>query len=268
MRAQTDSFIAELPLRTSAADERELAVRLDAARQIYNAVLGECLRVLDLMRESQDWTGARSMQKGRERTALYRAVRDRFDFKSSMADRFAIRCKNACWIGDHLSSNETQKVALRAFSAVEQYAFGVRGRPRFKRIGELHSVEGKTNQAGIRFKDGSVEWSGLRMEVILDPRDPKSWQAEALVPQLPARLRPLEQGARLRSVRRYPPAEGEDLRRGGHRAQHRPHQVESVRPHDRHLHEEAAQPAGPCAGRRLGRSPTRPLQRLLGASCS
>ncbi len=39
------------------------------------------------------------------------AVRDRFDFKSSMADRFAIACKNACWIGDHLSSNETQRVA-------------------------------------------------------------------------------------------------------------------------------------------------------------
>jgi len=179
-RARTNTFIAEFPLRVSAADERELAVRLDAARQIYNAVLGECLRVLDLLRESKDWTRARSMPKGRERTALYRAVRDHFDFKSSMADRFAIACKNACWIGDHLSSNETQKVALRAFSAVEQYAFGVRGRPRFKRKGGLHSIEGKTNQAGIRFKEGAVEWTGLRMALLLDPRDPKSWQAEAL----------------------------------------------------------------------------------------
>ncbi len=180
MRANTDSFIAEFPLRTSAADERALSVRLDAARQIYNAVLGECLRLHALMRESKDWSRARSMPKGRERTALFREVRDRFDFKSSMADRFAIRCKNACWIGDHLSSNETQKVALRAFSAVEQHAFGARGRPRFKRVGELHSVEGKTNAAGIRFKDGWVEWTGLRVALIRDPRDPNGWQAAAL----------------------------------------------------------------------------------------
>ncbi len=180
MRAKTDSFIAEVPLRTSAADERELSIRLDAARQIYNAVLGECLRVLGLMRESKDWQRARAIPKGAERNAAFRAVRERFDFKSSMADRFAIRCKNGCWIGDHLSSNETQKTALRAFSAVEQHALGARGRPHFKRVGELDSVEGKTNTCGIRFKDGFVEWSGLRLELMLDPRDPKAWQAEAL----------------------------------------------------------------------------------------
>ena len=177
-RARSDSFIAEFPLQTSAADERALGIRLDAARQIYNAVLGECLRVLYLMRESRDWQRARAMPRGAERTALFRAVLQRFDFKSSMADRFAIACKNGCWIGDHLSSNETQKVALRAFQAVEQYAFGKRGRPRFKRFIELHSVEGKTNAAGIRFKAGHLEWSGLRVPLMVAAHD--LWQSEAL----------------------------------------------------------------------------------------
>ena len=124
MRAKTRSFIVEFGLKTSAADERALSIRLDAARQIYNAVLGECLRRLALMRESQDWQRARAMPKGPERTVLFRAGMERFDFKSSMADRFAIACKNGCWIGDHLSSNETQKVGLRALQAVEQHAFG------------------------------------------------------------------------------------------------------------------------------------------------
>src|SRR6266508_6384489 len=178
MRAKSPSFIAEFPLETSAIDERALGVRLDAARQIYNAVLGECLRVLALMRESKDWQRARAMPRGTERTALFRAVLQRFDFKSSMADRFGIACKNACWIGDHLSSNETQKVALRAFQAVEQHAFGKRGRPRFKRGGELQSVEGKTNTTGIRFKGGVVEWSGLRMPTMAATHE--TWQAEAL----------------------------------------------------------------------------------------
>jgi putative transposase len=180
MRAKTDSFIAEFPLRTSDADARELSIRLDAARQIYNAALGEALRVLDLMRESKDWASARAMPKGKERNAAFRALRERFDFKSSMADRFAIACKNACWIGTHLSSHETQKSAERAFQAVEQYALGVRGRPRFKRFGQLNSVEGKTNTCGIRLKNGVVEWSGLRLPIMVDPVDEKAWQREAL----------------------------------------------------------------------------------------
>src|SRR6266508_2864273 len=63
MRAKSPSFIAEFPLETSAIDERALGVRLDAARQIYNAVLGECLRVLALMRESKDWQRAQGQDK-------------------------------------------------------------------------------------------------------------------------------------------------------------------------------------------------------------
>ena len=180
-RTSSPSFIVDLPLRTSAADERDLAIRLDAARNLENAVLGECLRILDLMRESKDWQAARKLPKAStERRDAFKAVIARFDFRSSMADRFAIACKNGCWIGDHMSANETQKAALRAFQSVAQYGFGKRGRPHFKRFNAVNSVEGKTNKAGIRWKRkaGLVEWSGLSMPAIIAPRDP--WLAEAL----------------------------------------------------------------------------------------
>src|SRR5262245_51903398 len=36
-RKSTPSFVLELPLRTTATDERALAIRLDAARKIYSA---------------------------------------------------------------------------------------------------------------------------------------------------------------------------------------------------------------------------------------
>lgn len=177
-RATTLSFIAEFPLRTTASDERELGIRLDAARNIFNAALGQALRVLDLMRQSKQWQLARSLAKGEQRTVAFKACIDRFDFKSSMTDRFAIACKNACWIGSHLTSNETQKVALRAFQAVQQYGFGKRGRPRFKRFETLNSVEGKTNRAGIRFRDCTLEWDGLRISILAAEND--DWQRYAL----------------------------------------------------------------------------------------
>jgi putative transposase len=34
---------------------------------------------------------------------------------------------------------------LRAFRAAEQYAFGKRGRPRFKSLNRLNSIEGKAD---------------------------------------------------------------------------------------------------------------------------
>jgi hypothetical protein len=51
-RRGTPTFIVELPLVVSACDEREMLVRLELARQLSNACLGEALRQLDLMRES------------------------------------------------------------------------------------------------------------------------------------------------------------------------------------------------------------------------
>jgi len=73
----------------------------------------------------------------------------------------------------------TQKVALRALQAVEQCALGVRGRSHF-RTTEFDSIEGKKNDAGLRFKAGALEWFGLRLPILLDPVDRKAWQAEAL----------------------------------------------------------------------------------------
>jgi putative transposase len=179
-RETTPSFVCELPLQTTQADEHELLIRLEMARQIYNATLGESLRLLTLMRESRDWQRAKAMPKGKERSALFRAVIDRFDFKQSAIDRLAIKCKNECSIGAHLGPHEVQAVGKRAFGAVRQYAFGKRGRPRFKGHRGLHSVEGKSDSAAIRWRGGRIEWNGLSIAAIFDPRDRDGWQTKAL----------------------------------------------------------------------------------------
>jgi hypothetical protein len=153
-RAKTPSFVAEIPLRTTAADEAALEMRLDVARNVYNAALGESLRRLDLMRESLEWRRARVMPKGeprsverKARTAAFKSTLERFGFASGSIQKFAESCRDGCWIGDHLGSHDTQTTSLRAFRAVEQYAFGRRGRPRFKSKGRLHSIDGKSNDA-------------------------------------------------------------------------------------------------------------------------
>jgi hypothetical protein len=67
-RKHTASFVLELPLKTDPADERACAIILDAGRNIGNAVLGEGLRRLDLMRELRAYRAARKMSRGEPRS--------------------------------------------------------------------------------------------------------------------------------------------------------------------------------------------------------
>ena len=93
-------------------------------------------------------------------------------------------CRNDCWIGDHLRSHDMQTAATRAFRAVEQYAYGKRGRPRFKKIGRHRSIEGKGNAVIIRrtTPDGAevVRYGGLTIKMIIRNIDGLSYEARAL----------------------------------------------------------------------------------------
>jgi transposase len=63
---------------------------------------------------------------------------------------------------------------------VEKHAYGGRGRPRFKRAGWFTSVEGKSNAAGIRWRNGCVLWSGLKLAARFDLKDKHGVEAHAL----------------------------------------------------------------------------------------
>ncbi len=171
MQSSTPSFVVELRLKPTSQDEKALDKALDAGRLLYNACLGESLRRLELMRQSKAYQKAAKMSKGAERTAAFKDIRTRFGFKDSAIQSFGIETKNACHIGIHLDAHTVQKIATRAFSAVDQYALGNRGRPRFKGKGQFSSVESKTNASGIKYRDGWILWQGLEMESVIDPTD-------------------------------------------------------------------------------------------------
>jgi hypothetical protein len=177
-RPQSTTFICELPLRLSSADERVMAVRFDVARQSYNACLSEALRRLALMRESKVYQAACKLPKGekysrlaKERTAAFRFANARFGFREYDLHAWAGKQIKRQWLGKHLDINTVQKLATRAFQATQDYAVGKHGRPRFKGRYQLDSLEGKSNQAGIRWRDDHIEWSGLHLAASIDPQD-------------------------------------------------------------------------------------------------
>lgn len=187
MSTKTPSFVCEIELNTTQQIESVLNVRFNAARQIYNACLGESLRRLKQMRKSDLWQIALKLPKTKdnqpnpERKSAFTAARAEFEFREYDLHRYAVQFSHS-YLGDHVDSNTVQKIASRAFAAVMRYCLGKGGKPRFKGKNRLDSVEGKSNTTGIRFKPselvnekivgGSIVWSGLKMSMIVKPNDP------------------------------------------------------------------------------------------------
>lgn len=168
---KTPSFIVELPLQVMPAQEKQLLARLEAARQVYNACLGESLKRLELLRQSKAYQAARKLPRGKARSQAFREANRAIGFGEYDLHAYAVQF-NHCWLGQHLDINTIQKLATRAFGAVQQYALGKRGRPRFKGSNQMDSVEGKSNASGIRWRATRVEWLGLTLEAIIDHDDP------------------------------------------------------------------------------------------------
>ena len=179
-KAKTPSFITELPLQVSSSQEKRLLARLEAARQVYNACLGESLKRLALLRQSKAYQAAQKLPRGakgspqaKARTRAFRDANVAVGFREYDLHAYAGQF-NHCWIGQHLDIHTIQKLATRAFKATHQYAFGKRGRPRFKGHNQMDTVEGKSNASGIRWRTDRVKWLGLELEAIIpdDPDDP------------------------------------------------------------------------------------------------
>ena len=189
----TPTFIAELPLSVSKRDERELLVRLDVCRQLYNACLGEALRRLDRMRDSLDWQRAKALTGkalAQARGEAFQATRARYGFTSASISAYGTACKNdANWnlgrkrTDPRLGAHETQRIAERAFASADRYCFGVRGRPRFKGKGRpLHSLEGKSAGSSLCWNStlGALQWGDLVLFAKLPPEGKDPWLEEAL----------------------------------------------------------------------------------------
>jgi putative transposase len=174
------SFVVEFPLRTTPEQERELSIKMEAARFLYNACLSAALKLHDRMKDSKVRQLARKIRVKKERNRAFMVVEQSFHFDSNTISLVSRDCRNSCWIKDHIGSVEAQTLCKRAFESVQQYCFGKRGRPRFKSQGRLHSVEGHCNRGAIYVRGTDLLWSGLRMPLMPDPVDKHGWQRAAL----------------------------------------------------------------------------------------
>ena len=179
-RAPKPTFVTELPLVASHAQDAVMLGRFESARRLNNAVLGDGLKALALMRESKAWAAAKAMPKGEAKSAVrnarneaFKACNLHFGFTEYALQALATAHKNAAGFDNRLGAHETQKIASRVFASLQEYAFGKRGKPRFKgKDRPLHSMEGKSNAAGPRWHADTVCAAGCAANQVQRPLHP------------------------------------------------------------------------------------------------
>lgn len=182
-RSFTPTFVLTIPLVVKPDDDRVLIGSMEAGRRLYNATLGEALRRYGLMKQSKAWQKTRTLSDKKDRSGEFKRLSKEAGFTPAALITFARTCKNEANWTDRIGSNVAQRIAEQVFAAMQQYAFGKRGRPRFKGANRpLHSLEATTNAANIiwKAKTGCVEFGRLTLPVLLPTLEQDPYLHQAL----------------------------------------------------------------------------------------
>lgn len=170
MKNKTPSFVLELPLKTTPVQESTILVRLEAGRQLYNACLGEALKRLNLIRQSKEYQETILLPKGKERTEGFKHLNLEYGFTEYALHDYVSKIRDS-WILEHINSHIAQKIATRAITAAQKKAFGQAKNVRFKGKNQFDTLEGKSNQTGLIFRNNTLYWSGLEIPCIIETNE-------------------------------------------------------------------------------------------------
>ena len=179
---KTPTFLLELPLQVDEGQAKRLRAHLEAARQLYNAVLSEGQRRMHQMRADPAWQRARAIPRAQkqERQAAFSALRKQYGFSEYALHEYA-KVARVSWLADHLDAVLAQTLASRAYHALNRVCVGQARRVRFKSRGRgLASIENKRNDTGLRFvlqrpaegHRGMLMWKDDQIPALIDWNDP------------------------------------------------------------------------------------------------
>jgi hypothetical protein len=163
------TYTIEFELVTTAHDRKLLNTKIKVAKTIYNTCLGEALKRLRAVLADKEYHTLVFGEKVKGYRKRVREIERQHNYSEYDLHAWASKCKHH--FEGHLGINEVQKLATRAFHAVEKLHYRQAKKVHFKRFFDDMSIENKSNNTGVRFKDGLVLWGELRLPIIVGERD-------------------------------------------------------------------------------------------------
>jgi hypothetical protein len=166
------NYVLTLPLQTERFQEDILNKNFEKCRRIYNSCVTELHKRYNHMRESKEHQ-KNCKYDGKDRNKIFNGLNKKYnlteyslhDFVKPMGKYF------------NIDAMTTQKIATRAFNAFQRLIFHKAKKIKYKTYGELNSIEGKSNKQGIRFRDDTVLYDGLKIPVIIKKNDIYAYEA-------------------------------------------------------------------------------------------
>jgi hypothetical protein len=209
VRQNGPRFIHEFELAPTPQQARLLRIRLDLARQLYNAFLGAALARLQRCRRDSRWREAARLKRAghaRDANALYTAViydvvlQERLRAEPNFTGTVNTHLKHPAagimtrfrqaHFAEHLDFKTCQAMATRAYQAVDRLRFA---RPTRRPDGTLqfprvhfvpHGEARAVDSTSIRWRGHAIEWNSPSYTMIIpvrfDQADTKGIQAHVL----------------------------------------------------------------------------------------
>ena len=177
-RKCTPTYTIELPLQIPIWQQHRLEKKFKIARNVYNSCLGEALKRHKRVKADKEYRTLLRELKSKERDKQLSDIRFAYGFSEYGLHDFVKLVQRK--FKENIGSFEAQKLATRAFKAVEKLHFGKAKKVHFKVLGDDISIENKSNTTGLRYADGNILWGDKPTKK--NPK-PKNWLCMLVAPK-------------------------------------------------------------------------------------
>lgn len=164
-------FVVQFPLKTEKYQEDILDKRFEIGRQIYNSLVNITQKRYKEMIKTNRYRNLISQLSGDKKKdkSVWKQINDiKKQFGMSEYSFYNDVKKLQHRFSENVDSHTTQRIASNLWKAYEKLFYGNGEKIHYKRYGSLNSLEGNTNKTGIRFKNDTILWNGLKIPVVID----------------------------------------------------------------------------------------------------
>ena len=174
------NFIVEFPLKTEKYQEDVLNKRFKVGRYIYNSLVNVTQKRYKEMINTKKYRNLISVltenkKSNKEIWKQINDIRKQYGMSEYSFHEDVKQMQNH--FKDNIDSFTAQKIATQLWKSYDKLFYGNGNKIYYKRHGELNALEGKSNRTGIRFKDNTILWNGLKIPVVIDYDNDYEYQA-------------------------------------------------------------------------------------------
>lgn len=181
-------YCITFPIITETFQEYILDKRFEISRKMYNAILSKAYERYKSMIETRKYRESKEKvkelynlkdkQSQKELKETYKILNEMYkEYRLNEYSLHADIKDMQKHFKENIDAFTAQKIATRVWKAIEDLLFGDGETVHFKKYDEMNSFEGKSNNTGIRFKDNTLLWNGLKIPVRIDYKNPYEHQA-------------------------------------------------------------------------------------------